>query len=250
MVSFCILLAGKYISVSCLYEQTREFCRAYIADHALAELSVTVSPIDIEAERKKSQRERELEGLPPYEFPREYLETLALYRKLVEELLPFGIILFHGSTLSFDGKGYIFTAKSGTGKSTHTRIWRKVFGERVKMINDDKPLISVTEQGITVHGTPWCGKHGLGENTSAPLCGIAVLLRSDNNFAEPLSKRDAFPSLFGQVYRPKDGEKLGLVLSALDKLLSKVPVFRLGVNMKDEAARVAKEIMIGAEPQK
>ena len=84
-------------------------------------------------------------------------------------------ILFHGSAVAVDGIGYLFTAKSGTGKSTHTRLWRELFGERAVMLNDDKPLIKVSENGIIVYGTPWDGKHRLSTNTFVPLKGICFM---------------------------------------------------------------------------
>ena len=68
----------------------------------------------------------------------------------------------------------MFTAPSGTGKSTHARLWREAFGERVVMINDDKPLLLVRPEGVTVYGTPFRGKHGLGGDRSAPLRAIAT----------------------------------------------------------------------------
>ena len=105
----------------------------------------------------------------------EYLETLAVYRKIAEKMIDYDTILFHGSVIAVDGIGYLFTAKSGTGKSTHTRLWRELFGERAVMVNDDKPLIKVSENGIIVYGTPWDGKHRLSTNTFVPLKGICFM---------------------------------------------------------------------------
>lgn len=245
MVSFTVRLAEKNIFVEAIYATTRDFCRDYLVECDKPDVSLSVSPLDVEAERRKSAEERKLEGLEPHEFPAGYLETLALYRKIAEALLPFGIFLFHGSSISMDGEGYIFTARSGTGKSTHTSLWRKVFGNRVKMINDDKPLIGVSENGIFVYGTPWCGKHSLGENSKAPLRAVAILERSPKNFAERLNGSQAFPKLLSQTYRPRSAEALRLSLSMLDKLIAEVPVYRLGVNMEDEAAEVAYTALSG-----
>lgn len=239
MVRFNIRLAKKVISVEALYESTREFCRDYIVASSEADISVSLNPADISAEQRKSADERRLEGLEPYEFPKEYLETLALYRKIAEAFAPLGVILFHGSSISMDGDGYIFTAKSGTGKSTHTRIWRKVFGERVVMINDDKPLISISEKGATVYGTPWCGKHGLGANISAPIKGIAVLERGEKNSIAHLPRTEAFPRLLVQTFRPRNADALRCVLSLVDKLSASVPVYLMRANMELDAAETA-----------
>ena len=147
--------------------------------------------------------------------------------------------MFHGSCIAVDGEGYLFNAPSGTGKSTHTRLWREAFGERAVMVNDDKPLIAVRENEIRIYGTPWNGKHHLGENISVPLKAICVLKRGEENNLTKIDKALAYPTLLGQAYRPRDAEKLGKLLSLLDKLGDKVSLFELYCNMSPEAAEVA-----------
>ena len=158
MTKFTISLAEVNISVTANYESTREFCKEYIVE-AEPDFSVTVSEQDIAFEREKTLREAEVENLPAPEFTEAYLETIALYRKIADTLIHYDTFLFHGSVVAVDGQAYLFTATSGTGKSTHTRIWRKVFKERAFMVNDDKPLLRVYEDGVRVCGTPWDGKH-------------------------------------------------------------------------------------------
>ena len=244
MVEFNIRLADRVVAVSALYESTRDFCSEYITD-AEADFSVCVEPLDIISEDKKSDEEREAEGLKPYKYPPAYLETLALYRKIAEKMADFGTILFHGSTIMLDGEAYIFTAKSGTGKSTHTRLWREVFGDRAVMINDDKPLISFKDGKPVVYGTPWCGKHGLGKNISAPVKAICLLTRGESNTIAKISAPLAMPELFMQTYRFSDSEGMKRVLATLDSLINSVGIYRLACNMNPEAARVAYEGMKG-----
>lgn len=93
-VSFRIALAGQVIGVSALYEQTRTFCKNYLTD-APASFEVAVTPADIAFEREKNDREAAVEGHAPGNFSDEYLETLALYRKIVERLLEWDTLLFH-----------------------------------------------------------------------------------------------------------------------------------------------------------
>lgn len=245
MTSFRIKLADTVIFVECIFDSTKKFCQDYLTDDEKAELSVFVNPADIQHEREKSDRERELEGLPPYIPSDQYLETLALYRKIADALIEHDIILFHGSALSLDGNAYIFTAKSGTGKSTHTRLWREAFGDRVIMINDDKPLIKITDKGAVVYGTPWCGKHNLGENVSAPLVAIVSLERSKVNRIEQSDARKMFPKILSQTYRTKNVPALQKTLALADKMLKFVSVYDLGCNMDPEAAIVAYNGMKG-----
>ena len=203
MADFRIRLADKTVAVSAIYDSTRDFCSDYLTD-TTPDFSVTVSECDITAEAEKSKRERELEGLAPYEFPPPYLETLALYRKIADKMLDYNTVLFHGSALEMDREAYIFTARSGTGKSTHTALWRKLYGERVRMINDDKPLLHIGEDRVTVYGTPWCGKHGLGSNISAPLRAVCFLTRAAENTICECSRTDALVRILQQIYRVSD----------------------------------------------
>lgn len=143
----------------------------------MIEFSVQICPSDISFEKEKSAHEDEIEGIPVRQFSDKYLETLAVYRKIARKLLEFDTLLFHGSVVAVDGTGYLFTAKSGTGKSTHTRLWRQLFGSRAVMANDDKPLLKITDNGVIAYGTPWNGKHRLGSNISIPLRAICILGR-------------------------------------------------------------------------
>ena len=245
MFNFKIKLADKNISVECIYESTVKFCKDYLINDGDCDIFVTITPDDITYEREKSDRERELEGLEPFDPSSAYLETLALYRKIADALIDFDTILFHGSALSLDGEAYIFTAKSGTGKSTHTRLWREVFGDRVVMINDDKPLLRVTDDGVTVYGTPWCGKHNLGTNSSAPLYAIVSLERSQYNVISESDARRLFPKMLSQTYRTKNPLRLQKTLALIDKMLKAVKVFELGCNMNADAAVTAYEGMRG-----
>ena len=244
MVNFKVKLADRVISVSANYETTLKFCSDYLTDER-EEISVSVSMEDVLSEKQKSKRERELEGLPEWEPPLSYLETLALYRKIAESLVSRGVILFHGSAVSLDGEVYLFTAKSGTGKSTHTRLWREVFGDRAVMINDDKPLIVVCDGGATVYGTPWNGKHKLGINSSAPLKAICVLERGEKNEIREEMPSAVFPEILSQTYRFSDVVGMTNTLAILDKMLKQVKVYRLHCNMDREAAEVSYNGMKG-----
>lgn len=244
MPFFKLRLADKVIAAECIYSATADFCKDYLTD-AEADVSVSVTQGDIAYEARKSAEERALEGFAPQEFSSEYLETLALYRKIAEALVNYGIILFHGSAVSVDGEAYIFTAKSGTGKSTHTRLWREYLGEHCVMVNDDKPLIALTENGVTVYGTPWNGKHRLGSNISADLKAICILGRAEHNSIVKQSPREAFGELFSQTYRFADPMGMKKTLEILDGILRKISIYRLGCNMDIEAAQVAYNEMRG-----
>lgn len=238
MTEFTIALAGKRILIRSIYEMARKYCKNYLADGE-PDFTVTITPADIAYEQERSAREDMLEGNPAYVYPEEYLETLAIYRQIAEQMLRYDILLFHGSAISVDGEGYLFTAKSGTGKSTHTRLWRQRFGHRCTTVNDDKPLLWVTAEGVMVCGTPWDGKHRLSTNSVVPLKGLVILERGRENEIVPISASAAMPMLLQQSYRPANPMALSKLLGLLDRITKNTGLYRLRCNMDPEAAQVA-----------
>ena len=244
MTTFTISLADFCLEINSIFETTRTFCRDYLCE-ATPEFSVTIFPEDITFEREKSAKEDLLEGIPVRQFSDEYLETLAVYRKICAKLLERETLLFHGSAIAVDGVAYLFTAKSGTGKSTHTALWRQVFKDRAVMINDDKPLLKLTSDGVLVCGTPWNGKHGLGCNRMVPLKAICILERAEQNTIVPVDAVEALPMLLQQSFRTGTPNGTVLLFDILDKLTKRVQLYRLGCNMDPQAAIVAYEGMKG-----
>ncbi len=216
---FRMILAGQCIEISCKFPSTKELCAEYcILGNQTEEypaIKVEINEKNLVFERKKSESEDIKEGIPIRHFSDEYLETLAVYRKIAEQMIACDTILFHGSVIAVDGVGYLFTAKSGTGKSTHTRLWREYFGDRAVMVNDDKPLLKITETGVTVCGTPWDGKHRLSNNITVPLKAICVLNRDERNHIEKVSGKDIYPLLLQQTYRSTDPVKMVQILKYL-----------------------------------
>lgn len=238
-ITFQARIAGIDFHVSCLYPSTRAYCAQYLTageDPAREYINITAG--DIDAERSRLLRKKN-PGQPLEASTPQALEVLVLCRRIADLLPKYNRILFHGSSLAIDGSGVLFTAKSGTGKSTHTGLWRKVFGDRIRMVNDDKPFLEVTEETVVVHGTPWRGKHALGSNISAPLKAIVFVTRSQENQIEPISPRELFPLLLQQTYSPEDPAAMAQTLAIVERLSRKVQLFKLGCNMDPEAAQVA-----------
>lgn len=244
MNNFKIRLADKIIEISAIHKYIADYCKEYIST-GISDFSVQVTQSDIDFEREKSKQEDIKENIPIRHFSDDYLETLAVYRKIADEMLEYNTILFHGSVVSVDNIGYLFTAKSGTGKSTHTSLWREFFKERAVMVNDDKPLLRVTENGVTAYGTPWNGKHRLSTNIGVPLNAICVLERSDENHIEKVTAESVYNMLVQQVYRPQNPQKLLKTLQLIDVLADSVKLYRLGCNMDISAAETAYNGMKG-----
>ena len=184
-------------------------------------------------------------GLKPLPRSNAFLENSAIYTQLAEKLSYFGVLLMHGSALCMDGNAYVFTAASGTGKSTHARLWRELFGDRVWMINDDKPLLRISQDGVSVYGSPWNGKHNLSCNASAPLKAIVDLNRGTKTRIELISKADAFPLLVNHCFVSGKAEIKRNVAAMEINLLQQTIFYRLFCNMDVSAAWVAWQGMNG-----
>ncbi len=236
-------IADTVVEIRSFYEQVHMLCRDYVWE-GTPELTLEITEEDLALEQEKAKETAKQEGRQASASPA-YLETLAVYRKLARALVAKNILLFHGSAIAVDDCAYLFTARSGTGKSTHTRLWRERFGERAYMVNDDKPLLKITEEGVLVYGTPWDGKHRLSRNTSVPLKAICVLHRGEENEIHPISASEALPELLQACYRPEDPADMLLFLGLLDRLMKKSGLYSLHCNMDPEAARVSYEGMKG-----
>lgn len=210
-----------------------EMCRDYETDRA-PELTIEVTAEDVAMEEERSEEKG---------FPYGYLESLAFYRKFCERVVEQNILLFHSSVVAVDGQAYVFTAPSGTGKSTHTSLWRQVFGDRAVMINDDKPLFRIESDGVWAYGTPWDGKHRISTRTRARIKGICILERGVENEIARDSFFDAYPFILNQTYRPDDEQGMRKTLELVNQMMGVVPVYRMKCNISEEAAQMAYDTM-------
>lgn len=234
-------IADIVICVNHLHDDLRALVRGYEAQEP-AELNITITQQDIEFEREKSIREAIYEHLPVYDYPDGYLETLAVYRQIAAALPERKGCVFHGAVCARNGAGYLFTAKSGTGKTTHVERWLRVYPDTV-VINGDKPILRERDGVIYAYGTPWAGKEGWNTNTCVPLKAICILERSADNHIERLAVKDASMMILQQIYRPSTPQGMRNTLQMVDRLCSCTELYRLGCNMENEAANVAFEGM-------
>ncbi len=204
---------------------------------------IEVSAQDVAFEREKALREAVYEGLPPVDYPDDYLESVAVYRKIALEMTDHGAAVFHGAVVAVDGEAYAFTAASGTGKTTHMKLWLRRFGDRALVVNGDKPILRVDGDRVYACGTPWCGKENLNTNVVLPLKAICILERDSSNHIERIGLSDALGVLMQQIYRPSRADAMRRTVQIVRELGTLVRLYRLGCNMDGEAADVAYEGM-------
>lgn len=168
----------------------------------------------------------------------EMIEYIWMGAEFYNALVHFDGMLLHSSCVVYNNEAYLFSAPCGTGKSTHTQLWLKRF-EGAYILNDDKPAIRITENGVYAYGTPFSGKTNLNVNKGVPIKGICVLERDTYNHIESIDPDEALFSILNQTVRPVNEEDMDKMLSTLDKVLSSVPVYRLYCNMELDAPETA-----------
>lgn len=242
MAQFLIKLAGYTAQVTSLFESTRDYCRKYLTEEP-PDFSVTVTREDLLFEQEALRQEALEEGIRVRVFTDPFLERTTIQRKVAEYLFDRSVLMTHGSTVAVDGRAYLFTARCGTGKSTHTRLWRQVFGDRAVMVNDDKPFLKITKNGIFACGSPWSGKHGLDTNLTVPLQGICILDRGKENQIRRITPEEALPMLLHQSHCPLAPEKHDRFDQQVRLLVETVPLWHMYCNMDPEAAEIAHRAM-------
>lgn len=240
-MDFSMKLAEIPFGVTCLYGSTKTFCGDYLTEEAPA-FSVVLTQEDIDREREIARQQDIRDGILAQHYTDAYLETIALYRKIAEPLLQYHCIIFHGAVVAVDGEGYLFTARSGTGKTTHIKLWTENILNSY-ILNGDKPLLKIENGYIMVCGTPWRGKENYGVNQNLPLKALCILERSKENRISPITPREALPILFQQAHHTEDVGGMEQTIGLLGALSCSVGLYRLGCNMEVEAALVSYHAM-------
>lgn len=151
------------------------------------------------------------------------------------ELIKFSGILLHSSCVVVDDRAYAFSADSGTGKSTHTQLWLKHFGDRAYMLNDDKPAIRIIDGEVYACGTPFSGKYDYSTPKNVKLAGICFLERSEDNWIRTANTGKAVFNIFSQTVRKLNADRMNDLFDVIEKIFDKVPLYELGCNMSDDA---------------
>ena len=216
-------------------ERCRLRCKDYLIEDTEPEFAVTVTEEEILEQCRKNP-----------EFTREYLEYLCIHQAIAEKLPYYHRLVFHGAVITYKENCVLFTAPSGTGKTTHISLWRKYLGRDVDIVNGDKPMIKVDDCGAVAYGTPWCGKEGWQKNRKARLSAICFLRRGEVPGIRRAEPAECLDPLMHQVFLPlMDTEGSGRTLEDLDRLVSKVPLYILECDISEESVKCVFEEIVG-----
>lgn len=229
-MSFVVDFADYPISYAFQNPSTRRFFDSYLKECEGTDYDIKVSHDYMEENR----------WLVGEETEDDFLEFQALMLATGNNLLTHHRALFHSVAFIWQGKAWLITAPSGTGKTTQLRLWKKTLKRQILVINGDKPLLHCHNDGSAwVHSSPWKGKEGIGVmGRSAPLGGIILLEQGDHNVIKRLSPKEAVRPLFvAFISYPDTVEQIKGQAEILNQILTVVPVWKL-TNLGDEASAI------------
>ena len=235
MINFKIRIANKVLSINAFFESTKRYCVDFLSDED-SDYEITLTKEDLENEASNSEN--------GHVYVNE--EVSALYRKIADLLVEDNIIVFHGSSFKVDNAGFIVTARSGVGKSTHVNLLKQYLGDKLIYINDDKPLVSIDEK-IMIYSSPWNGKERRGNNTFATFKAVLFLNRGQDNTCRRIAPQEAYFTLLSQIYLPKGKEKREKALKIIDIILKNISFYEINVNQDIAAAKMTYERIIKNE---
>lgn len=235
MYKYIYSLGGYNFLIDSLDEFFSCYAKEYITDnHIDYEIKITENDI---LDWKKNH--------PGDLLDKKYQEVLVTQTKVADLLSLHNVFIFHGSSLYLDSKdnGYIFTGPSGVGKSTHVSKLKQYYQDRLSIINDDKPFLKLDSDSYYIYGSPWSGKSHISLNEKSLLKGIFILEQSKTNTIKKLAAKEAIGYLIKQIYIPKGMESSSLGLDFIINLVKKIEVYKLSVNLEDDAIDLARNIM-------
>lgn len=241
---FCIEIAGLSIGIHPRFLYLRAQCDAYLTRQPPR---FTVRASNEALFREAAADRRYPPPDPPDRFgperPWGYYESLCVCRAICRRLPFYDAFLIHAAAIEADGRAYLFAAPSGTGKTTHARLWQEQLGERVHFINGDKPVLRLLDGRFFACGTPWNGKERLGANLLCPVGGICFLERAAENRIRRLAPAELPGRLFHQLVLPQEPQAFDRFWTVLDRAARTLPFYLLQCNREPEAALLAYHTM-------
>lgn len=224
--------AGVVVEMEPLYSRTKKQAIPYLVDSS--------TPANFKLELNNDlilQKQKEYPNLTLDD-----IEYIFLGQKFYRYILRHNGILLHSSAVVKDHQAYLFSAPSGTGKSTHTSLWLEYFKDAY-ILNDDKPAILLIDNKLYAAGTPFSGKCDLSRNEIVPLQGICFIERSDTNWIKPISKKQAIFEILNQTERIPYEQDMELILNLVAKIVDHTNIYKMGCNISYDAVKTSYNTM-------
>lgn len=165
------------------------------------------------------------------------------FLNLEKYLLRHEALVLHSSFIEYEGKAILFTAPSGTGKSTQANLWKKYEGTEI--INGDRSIVHRTAPGVfQMHGLPFCGSSQIHLNKEMPLGAIVFIEQHPTNIVEPMSPAHAFGKLYGEMsINSWNREAVEKGMQVIENLVASIPMVHLKCNMEQDAVNTLKNYL-------
>lgn len=177
--------------------------------------------------------------LPEYE----YIITGSYFMSFITTQ---GFLGLHASAINFNNEAILFSAPSGTGKSTQANLWSQVF-PNVIYINDDKPLLKWENDQFYVYGSPWSGKNSINNNIKIPLKALIFLQQGQENIVEEMEDNDKLVYVIRNMHRPQEQETYEKLLDTINDLIKHTPIYLYHCNMELNAVTTLYQKLYGGE---
>ena len=234
-------IAETNIGICSIFDTHRSFCRDYTADfEGEPDLMIHITMENIE---------NEMGYYTSYTPTPEAASLSFIYRTLAKYIIQKGGFMMHGAVIEYDGYAYAFTAPSGTGKSTHIKNWRRLLGDKIDIVNGDKPLIIRKNGKFYACGTPWAGKEGWQRNVCVPMGGICRVHRGSENTIKKAEPSRTAEIVLSATLVPEETELLLMLLDSIDTFSAAIPSFELYCTAERDSAIVSFEAMTGDKIQ-
>lgn len=228
-MQFTLKLADMIIEIDSRYIYTKKLCKDYLIYNKSPDFKICVSDIDLQYENIDKNNSLE------------YIESICIYRKIAEQLPLHNRVVMHGASITYKEDAFVFVAPSGTGKTTHIKLWRKFLGNEVDIINGDKPILHFDERRIIVYGTPWSGKEGWQKNRFAPLKAICILKQGKINKITKIDSHLYLSELLTQIYLPTNASSAEKTLQLFNRLIETIPIYLLECDISEDAVKISFE---------
>ncbi len=156
-----------------------------------------------------------------------------------------GLLPLHSSAIVYKNEAILFSAPSGTGKSTHARLWKERFNDEVDWINDDKPLLKLENEKVFVYGAPFSGHYRANMNQKYPLKAIIFLQQGATNDVRKLDEKEALQKIMTNILRPKEEIVWDQSLSIINDIIKNISIYSLDATMNQEAVDAVYHTLYG-----
>lgn len=222
---FSIRIADVVVEIDNIHSYIYDYCKDWLCNDT-PDLRIKVSASEL----------RDYIDNCGYKVAPEQAERILMCKKLAERMIIYKGFLVHGAVVEYGGCGIIFSGKRGIGKTTHLKLWMEAFGESVRVVNGDKPIVFNRGGRFVAHGTPWRGKENMGDGSCVEVKKLCFIKQGASPSVRKISPREAWTRLCRQTVYPDDRRLYDEFATQIAEFLKSVDVYVITVSESAESA--------------